>query len=121
MPPKTTLILGLLALKEMIDIRETKKEFPFFMKLISYLTITSLILINQIKFLMKQGNNVDEIANLLKVKRGKIYYTLQDSKKINEDSIKKALNDLALLDKKIKHNEVDRFYAFEIFLLNFNA
>lgn len=41
-----TLILGLLALKEMIDIRETKKEFPFFMKLISYLTITALILTN---------------------------------------------------------------------------
>lgn len=100
------------------DLRTTQNIEPI--TLISIMS-NSLILINQIKFLMKQGNNVDEIANLLKVKRGKIYYTLQDSKKINEDSIKKALNDLALLDKKIKHNEVDRFYAFEIFLLNFNA
>jgi len=41
-----TLIIGLLALKEMIDIRETKKKFPFFMKLISYLIITLLILTN---------------------------------------------------------------------------
>lgn len=100
------------------DLRTTQNIEPI--TLISIMS-NSLILINQIKFLMKQGNNVDEIANLLKVKRGKIYYTLQDSKKINDDSIKKALNDLALLDKKIKHNEVDRFYAFEIFLLNFNA
>lgn len=41
-----TLIIGLLALKEMLDIRETKKKFPFLAKLISYLTITVLILTN---------------------------------------------------------------------------
>ncbi|MBE6153589.1 MAG: phosphatidate cytidylyltransferase [Firmicutes bacterium] len=41
-----TLIIGLCALKEMIDIRETKKKFPFLMKLMSYLIITILILTN---------------------------------------------------------------------------
>ena len=41
-----TLAIGLLALKEMLDIRETKKPFPFFMKLLSYLTITIMILTN---------------------------------------------------------------------------
>ena len=40
------LVLGLLGLKEMIDIRETKKQFPFLMKLASYLVITFLILTN---------------------------------------------------------------------------
>lgn len=100
------------------DLRITQNIEPI--TLISIMS-NSLILISQIKFLMKQGNNIDEIANLLKVKRGKIFYTLQDSKKISVVAINKALNDLALLDKKIKHNEVDRFYAFEVFLLNFNA
>ncbi len=42
----TTLALGLLALKEMLDIRETKKPFPFFMKFLAYLIITALILTN---------------------------------------------------------------------------
>ena len=41
-----SLIIGLLALKEMLDIRETKKPFPFFMKLLTYLILTGLILTN---------------------------------------------------------------------------
>ena len=41
-----TLAIGLLGLKEMLDIRETKKPFPFFMKLLSYLLITVMILTN---------------------------------------------------------------------------
>ena len=40
------LVIGLLALKEMLDIRETKKPFPFFMKLLSYSIITVMILTN---------------------------------------------------------------------------
>lgn len=42
----SVLIVSLLALKEMIDIRETKKTFPFLMKLISYLVLTILVLTN---------------------------------------------------------------------------
>ena len=40
------LILGLLSLKEMLDIRETKKEFPFIIKFLSYIIATALILNN---------------------------------------------------------------------------
>lgn len=40
------LAIGLLALKEMLDIRETKKQFPFFMKFLAYIIITALILTN---------------------------------------------------------------------------
>ena len=39
-------IIGLLALKEMLDIRETKKKFPFLMKLMSYLILSALVLTN---------------------------------------------------------------------------
>lgn len=42
----TALILGLLSLKEMIDIRQTKKEFPFIIKFLAYILITALILNN---------------------------------------------------------------------------
>ncbi len=41
-----SLILGLLSLKEMLDIRETKKKFPFLVKFLSYIIITVLILNN---------------------------------------------------------------------------
>lgn len=42
----TALILGLISLKEIIDIRETKKRFPFFIKFLSYIIMTVLILNN---------------------------------------------------------------------------
>jgi hypothetical protein len=29
------------------------------------------------------------------------------------------LDDLYVLDKTIKHNNIDRFYGFELFLINF--
>lgn len=38
------LLIGLIGLKEIIDIRESKKEFPFFVKFLSYILITLLIL-----------------------------------------------------------------------------
>ncbi len=41
-----TLIIGLLALKEMIDIRESKKHFPFFIKFLAYIIMTVLVLNN---------------------------------------------------------------------------
>ncbi|MBQ7141338.1 MAG: phosphatidate cytidylyltransferase [Bacilli bacterium] len=39
-----SLILGLMGLKEIIGIRESKKQFPFFVKFLSYILITILIL-----------------------------------------------------------------------------
>ena len=38
------LIIGLIGLKEIIDIRETKKTFPFLVKFLAYILITTLIL-----------------------------------------------------------------------------
>lgn len=81
---------------------------------------SSLMLIDSILYLKNKGLSIDEIASELKVKRGKIYYTLKDAQKLKKEDVTKALKQLYFLDKSIKHNEVDRFYAFEIFLLNFN-
>lgn len=100
------------------DLRLTQSIEPI--TLISLMTNT-LILIDEVKFLLKNHYTYNDIAETLKIKSGKVYYALQDAKKIRESAVKKALKELALLDKKIKHSEVDRFYAFEIFLLNFNV
>ena len=40
------LIIGLLSLKELLDIRKSKKAFPFVMQFISYILLTILILSN---------------------------------------------------------------------------
>jgi len=45
--------------------------------------------------------------------------SIKDFKNIDVILIKNALESLFLLDKKIKHNEINRFYGFELFLLNF--
>ena len=53
------------------------------------------------------------------IKSGKVYYALKDIKYFKKGEISKSLEKLYALDKKIKHNEVDRFYNFELFILNF--
>ena len=80
---------------------------------------SNLIFIDEVLYLKSMNKNNQEIATELNVKPGKVYFTLQDSKKLNTKSIKKALNDLCDLDKHIKHSECDRFYSFELFILNF--
>ena len=79
----------------------------------------SLIFLDNVSYLRNEGFNMDEIANKLKVKRGKIYYAFKELKEIKPTQIKKALTKLYELDKAIKHSEIDRFYNFELFILNF--
>ena len=79
----------------------------------------SLIFIDAVNYLNKNGYNSNEIATKLNVKPGKIYYALQDIKKLKTENIPKILEKLYQLDKDIKHNEIDRFYNFELFILNF--
>ena len=43
------IVLSLLSLKELLDIFETKKEIPFFIKFLSYISL-SLFLLNQFSF-----------------------------------------------------------------------
>lgn len=99
------------------DLRLTQNIEP--VTLIGLLS-SSLILIDEILYLKKCGDNDDEIASKLKIKKGKIYYLMKDSKNIKALTIKKAISELHSLDKQIKHSEVDRYYAFELFILNFN-
>ncbi len=104
------------ALSTFRDLRLTQNIEPIV--LITMMT-NSLIFIDAVNYLNKNGYNSNEIATKLNVKPGKIYYALQDIKKLKTENIPKILEKLYQLDKDIKHNEIDRFYNFELFILNF--
>ena len=75
----------------------------------------------QVMYLSKTSHSVDEIATIL----GKKTFAIQKDKKrmysISESVILKTLDELFNLDYNIKSGMVDRFYAFELFLINFKA
>ncbi len=76
-------------------------------------------LLNQIVFLAKKGYTNDEIANELKIKLARVQILKKKTFNMNEKAIHKTLDDLFDLDLQIKSGLVDRFYAFELFLINF--
>ena len=76
-------------------------------------------LLNQVFYLYKNGRSDDEIAKELNIKPGRVYILKKNIALISEKAIHRALNDLFELDLQIKSGLVDRFYAFELFLINF--
>jgi len=85
--------------------------------LISLLT-TSLLFYDEVGYLLKEKKPY-EIATILNANQYRVKITCETLVKIGQDRIKKALEELYLLDKQIKHSEIDRFYGFELFLINF--
>lgn len=77
-------------------------------------------LLNQIRFLSrKQKLNQEEIAKELKIKPGRVYIMSKSLSLISEKAIINTLEELYVLDYEIKSGQVDRYYAFELFLLKF--
>ena len=77
-------------------------------------------LINEIRFLLRVKRlSQDEAAKELKIKPGRVYVLSKHLSLISEKAILKALDDLYELDYNIKSGQVDRFYAFELFLIEF--
>ena len=77
-------------------------------------------LINEVRFLLRVKRlTQDEAAKELKVKPGRIYVLSKFLSQISEKAILRALDDLYELDYNIKSGQVDRYYAFELFLLKF--
>ena len=76
-------------------------------------------LLNQVVFLSKKSFTNDEIANELKIKPIRVQILKKKTFNMSEKAIHKALDDLFNLDLQIKSGLVDRFYAFELFLINF--
>lgn len=76
-------------------------------------------LMSQIQYLGKQGLSNDNIAKELGIKPIRVQIMRKSVASISEKAIERTLEDLFQLDLQIKSGLVDRFYSFELFLINF--
>ncbi|MDY0178065.1 MAG: DNA polymerase III subunit delta [Bacilli bacterium] len=73
----------------------------------------------QVVFLTKQGKTSDDIASILNIKEIRVRIIKRNAYTMSMDALQEVLDTLYSLDMKIKSGQVDRFYAFELFLINF--
>lgn len=78
-------------------------------------------LLNEISYLVKKKTSPEDIASELKIKPGRVYVLSKYVYRISDSTIHNTLNDLYQLDLDIKSGLVDRYYAFELFLLKFKT
>ena len=66
--------------------------------------------------------SASEIANELGVKEGRVKINLRNAKTnhLKPESLLKVVDDLYQLDYQIKSGKIDKFFGFELFILNFN-
>ena len=77
-------------------------------------------LLNQIRYLSRKEHlPQEEVAKQLKIKPGRVFVMSKSLSLISEQGILNALEELYNLDSEIKSGLVDRYYAFELFLLKF--
>ena len=76
-------------------------------------------LLNEVSYLLKEGHDVDEVAKELNIKPGRVHVLKKNIYLISDKCLRQTLDDLYNLDLQIKSGLVDRFYAFELFLINF--
>ena len=76
-------------------------------------------LLNEVVFLSKKGLSNDDIAKELGIKPIRVQILKRQTYSMKEKAIHQTLDDLFNLDLQIKSGLVDRFYAFELFLINF--
>ncbi len=75
--------------------------------------------ISQVFYLYAKGFDADEIANELKANRYRVIQSLKLKSHLKIIDVARALDDLYYLDYNIKSGQIDRFYGFELFLINF--
>ncbi len=78
-------------------------------------------LLNEISYLNKKRYSKEDIAKELNIKPGRVYILSKFLFNISESYIHQTLDTLYQLDFDIKSGLVDRYYAFELFLLKFKA
>lgn len=76
-------------------------------------------LLNRVSYLNKKKYDVDAIAQELAINPIRAKILRKNSFVISQKTINKTLEDLYQLDLQIKSGLVDRFYSFELFLINF--
>jgi len=80
---------------------------------------TTLTYLDRILFLNNSHYSYAQIAKETNSNLFRVMVTLREFKDVNVNLIHDTLDKLYELDKTIKHNSIDRFYGFELFLLNF--
>ena len=76
-------------------------------------------LLNRVSYLAKKGYDNDVIAQELNINPIRAKILRKNSMVISQKAINQTLEDLYQLDLNIKSGLVDRFYSFELFLINF--
>jgi len=80
---------------------------------------SSLLFLDKVLFLSKKRMSYSEIAKHLSCNPYRVINTIKSFGDVDSAHIKKTIDDLYSLDKIIKHNNIDRFYGFELFLINY--
>jgi DNA polymerase-3 subunit delta len=89
--------------------------------LISMLS-SQLKFLNMVYYLNKtEKKTKDEIASILKVSPGRIYFTLKNLKNLNQKILDNSFEQLYKLDKDIKLGNINKYVGFELFILNFGG
>ena len=78
-------------------------------------------LLNEIMYLSRKKMNDDEIGKVLNIKPIRAKIIRRQVSLVSEKQLHKILKDLYQLDLNIKSGLVDRSYAFELFLINFQV
>lgn len=73
----------------------------------------------KVLYLSKQGLSLSEITKQLGIHEYRVKLALESQRHFNEARLLNILDQLYMLDFQIKSGQVDRFYGFELFLLNF--
>jgi DNA polymerase-3 subunit delta len=76
-------------------------------------------LLNRVSYLARHGYDQDGIASELNINPIRAKILRKNSMVVSQKSITRTLEDLYQLDLNIKSGLVDRFYSFELFLINF--
>lgn len=80
---------------------------------------SSLIYLLNVKNLSMLNYKTDEIAARTNSSAGRVFMAFKNLKLISEKELNRHIDELHKLDYQIKHNLVDRFVAFDMFLANF--
>lgn len=80
---------------------------------------TQFRLLDEVFYLASQKMSVEQVAAELNIKPIRVTIMSKFYRKIKPQKIKDTLEELFILDKNIKSGQVDRDYAFELFLINF--
>lgn len=77
----------------------------------------SMRLLYQVKLLDRKGYNDQEIAKMIGIKPFRLKYVRNSGKEFQIDELLRYLNELSLLDVKIKTGKIDKKLGLELFML----